>query len=802
MRNPLARTLETLRQHRLGLRVMAAILLCSFVFAVLATGVQLYVDYRNELGRIEQRLNDVRDSYAESMVHSLWALDYAQVELQLAGIRQLPDVAFVSVRDETGRVLSAGQPPGDAPVETLEVPLIHRPAGAPPHRLGTLTVTADLSGVYQRLWERLLVILGTQAVKTFGVAVLILLIFHYLVTRHLGALAAWTRRLDLGHLDEAPRLKRPPSPSGDPDELDEVVRALDEMRESLRRDIRARARAELELRKLSAALEQSPTAVMITDLHGVVEYVNPRFCELTGFTAEEVNGSPSFGHHLGIFQIDSETEGIERDLRHTVLNRGDWRGELHCRHKTGRRFWVHMSVGAVRDPDRGVSHIVAVMEDITQLREYEERLVRQANYDELTGLPNRLLAFDRLNLALESAARNGCRAALAYLDLDDFKTINETLGHAAGDEVLRQAATRLRKAVDQNCTVARFGADEFLIIVPDVEHTEPLEFLTEHVLDAFTHAFEAGGRRVYYTATMGIAVYPADGEDAQTLLRNADTAMHAAKRQARNSYRFFDASMNERANARLQLESALRVALEKREFTLHYQPVVAARDRKPACMEALLRWQQPGHGLIAPDDILPIAEETGLILPLSEWVLHTACARARAWLDAGRELPVAVNISARHVQETNIARLIRDTLRQTGLPPRLLLLEVTEHVLLQDTPHVGRMLRELALMGVRLAIDDFGTGYSALGHLKRFSFHAVKIDRSFITQVTESQDAAALVRAIIGMTHNLGLQVIAEGVETAAQFRFLQENGCDYMQGYYLGKPRPADDPALLVVAR
>ena len=770
--------------------MLGAILLLSSLFTLLAIATQLYVQYRHDVAGVQQRLDNIETSYANTLSYSLWTLDYPQLDTQLQGILQLPDVAYVALREPNGAQHAAGKPlSDDTPSRTFTLPLHYQPAPGETVELGTLTVVANMSGVLQQLWDRLLVIIGTQAIKTFGMSVCILLLFHFLVTRHLGALARYARRLDLAHLDQSPALQRKPSRA--PDELDDVVRALDEMRQSLLRDIAARESAQAELRKLSSALQQSPEAILIADASGTVDYVNPRFTELTGFPADDLLGAAAFGQHLDILQLEDSGQQ-PGDLYNQLDANGEWRTELRCRRRNGDMFWAYVSMRALHDEHGATTHYIMVLEDITRIKEYEERLLRQANYDDLTGLPNRLLAFDRLNQAITVAQRENHGAALLYLDLDNFKHVNETLGHAAGDVLLREAARRLLTCAGENASVARFAGDEFLIIVPDASNGEPLEFLARHILDTFGAPFELENQQVFCTATLGIAMYPEDGKNAQTLLRNADAALYAAKRDARNSYSFFTTRMNARARARLRLEAGLRGALEHNELVLHYQPIVRASDGQAVCMEALLRWQNPQLGLIMPDEILPLAEDAGLLGSLGAWVLRNACQQACNWRRDGHDWRIAVNVSPRQLHENNFTGLVTETLRATGLPPQALELEFTENALLDDSPQITRILQELKLQGVRLSLDDFGTGYSAVGRLTRCHFDVLKIDRSFIAAACERSEDAELVKAIIVMAHSLNLEVVGEGVEDAAQLAFLRDIGCNYIQGFHISRPQAA----------
>lgn len=432
-------------------------------------------------------------------------------------------------------------------------------------------------------------------------------------------------------------------------------------------------------------------------------------------------------------------------------------------------------------------------------RRAEERLTYLAHHDVLTGLPNRALFLDRLGQALHEAHRTGRLVGVAFLDLDRFKHINDSLGHATGDQLLKVVAARLAATVRRGDTVARHSGDEFTLILADVAHADDAARVAQKVLDHLAQPFEAAGRELFVSASLGIALYPGDARDAETLLRNADLAMYRAKEVGRNNYQFYTAEMTARAIDNLSLENALRHALERDELLLHYQPVVETATGRVVSVEALARWRHPQRGLILPDQFIPFAEETGLIAPIGAWTLRTACAQCCAWERSGYPaLRMAVNLSARHFQEQDLAGAVLQVLHATGLPPQRLELEITESVLIQDADAAQAVLGTLRDAGIRLTLDDFGTGYSSLSYLKRFPLDTIKIDRSFVCDIPTDPDDATIATAIVAMAHRLGIQVIAEGVETPEQYEFLRAEGCDFMQGYLFSPPEPAEKLALL----
>jgi diguanylate cyclase len=433
----------------------------------------------------------------------------------------------------------------------------------------------------------------------------------------------------------------------------------------------------------------------------------------------------------------------------------------------------------------------------------EERLDRLAHFDTVTSLPNRYYFNERLNDAVSRATRFGDPVGLLFLDLDNFKIVNDTLGHHVGDELLRRVAVRLEKALRSGDMICRIGGDEFAVILPNVADHEQAARVATKCLEAVADPFDIEGNEVYVTVSIGISVCPRDTTDAADLLKQADTAMYHAKARGRNAYQLFLPEMRGKAQKRLILETSLRRAIEREEFLLHYQPQVDLASGKVVAVEALVRWQHPDLGLVSPLEFIPIAEETGLIVPVGDGVLRTACAQARAWLDGSvGPLRMAVNLSGRQFREDGLVEQVLAILRETGLPPDLLELEITESTLMDAGPTTIERLHQLRAAGVHLAIDDFGTGYSSMNYLKRFPVGMLKVDRSFVCELPGDADDAAITQAIIAMARSLNIGVTAEGVETQAQADFLAQAGCTLTQGFLFAHPLPADDVALLIMKR
>ena len=540
------------------------------------------------------------------------------------------------------------------------------------------------------------------------------------------------------------------------------------------------------------AIESSTNAVMITaaEPHNPIVYVNPAYERITGYRAEETLGrSPRV-----LFGDDLDQPGID-ELRAAIREQRDGRAVLRCYRKDGTQYWNDVVMSPVRDENGVVVNFISIQHDITALKAYESELEHRSTHDALTGLPNRVLLQDRLAQTIQHSGRKGHELWLVSIDLDRFKFTNSRLGHQGGDRLLQIVAARLQAAVRPVDTVARLGGDEFaMLLLPERGGSAPRAEQLQRVLDSLAAPLVLDGTELFLTASAGIAVFPTDSKEPGVLAERADIAMFRAKEMGGNQYQFYTAALNERLGERLRIESALRTALERREFELHYQPQVDCSTGRIMGMEALIRWGHPEMGMVAPNRFIPLAEETGQILAVGHWVLRTACRQLRDWQREGRrELRIAVNVSARQLAEPDFVQGVAEVLADTGLAPHCLELELTESAVMNDVAHATAVMHELKKLGVKLAIDDFGTGYSSLAHLKRFEIDVLKIDQTFVRDLTVDPDDAAIVTTIIALADNLGLEVISEGVETQEQLDFLRRHGCRHMQGYFFGRPLPAE---------
>ncbi len=555
-----------------------------------------------------------------------------------------------------------------------------------------------------------------------------------------------------------------------------------------------------EKERAQVTLHSIGDAVITTDAEGRVVYLNPVAEGLTGWESHEAIGLPL----MEVFKIVNEDTGLPAENPvDKCLSKGNIVGLANHTvliHRHGQRFAIEDSAAPIRSKDGRIVGVILVFHDVSEKRQMVNQLTQLAYYDPLTQLPNRILFLDRLNVALAKAQRNGEVLAVMFLDLDRFKLVNDMMGHVMGDSLLKDVAVRLSKCIRQSDTIARLGGDEFTVIVPRINDPKDAAKIAKKILDAIQMPFSVNGHQFHVSASIGIAVFPQDGQDAESLMKHADMAMYQAKEQDLNSYRFFTAELNNKIVERLALEHSLRKSLDKMDFILYYQPQVNIATGRIEGVEALIRWNHPEHGIILPEEFIHLAEDSGLIVPISEWVLRTACSQIKTWHDAGfPSIKVSVNICPYQFRRKDLTNLVSQVLEETGLRPDLLEVEITESVTMNDADYTVQVLGDLRNMGVRIALDDFGTGYSSLNYLKCFPINTLKIDQSFIKDVLINSEDAAIVTTIIAMAKNLNLNVIAEGVETSEQLRFLLEKECEKMQGYYFSKPVPPAELEILL---
>ena len=548
--------------------------------------------------------------------------------------------------------------------------------------------------------------------------------------------------------------------------------------------------AEQQLNLAEAVFSNSVESILVTDTDLHIVEVNPAFLRISGYNRAEI-----IGQHPRILKSGRHDSAFYEQMWKELNGSGAWKGEVWNRRKNGEIYPALLSVAAVKNSDGKISNYTGMIFDLSQHKTVEALLDQLRTFDGLTALPNREAWLSALEQLLVTAQRNSSRFSILAVDLDRFKVINDSLGYSVGDQVLIEAAERIKNTLRKYDIVARLGSNRFLVLLNEIAEPQTIGSICEKLVSAFARPFELDGVNVHVTASIGVAIFPSDGNDSKTLMMAAESALYSAKADGRNLYKYYSREMNEMGTHLFKLERMLRVALERNEFSVVYQPQVSAQSGQLVGVEALLRWQNPELGNVSPVQFIPIAEETGLIVAIGEWILQVACHQSRTWqTELGFDIPVAVNLSARQFRRNDLLASVQIALDETCLPSRLLELEITEGLLMTDPIGAIDILRGLNFLGVKTALDDFGTGYSSLAYLKTFPLNRLKIDRAFVRDLPDNQSDCAISNTIIALGLNLNMEVLAEGVETKAQRDFLVASGCQVFQGYFFGKPMSGDD--------
>ncbi len=581
-------------------------------------------------------------------------------------------------------------------------------------------------------------------------------------------------------------------------EIEGKYKNIDEMAETFNLFVENLERATKDLVLFAEVIKNTEEAIIISDANNVIVSVNRAFVRITGYSEAEV-----IGKNPRILNSGRQGKEFYQAMWQSIKEIGYWQGEIWNRRKSGEIYPEWLSISTVKNSRNEIMRHVAIFMDITKRKEVEQRIHLLAYYDPLTSLPNRVLFGDRLGQALAASRRGGGKVALLFLDLDRFKSINDSLGHAAGDSLLQSVADRLKLCIREMDSICRQGGDEFMVLLPGIEKREDVAAIAQKILAAMSDPHHIEGRNLVVSFSIGISIYPADADTPEALIQNADAAMYHAKEHGRNNFQFFTPDMNAEALDLLSLEADFRRAMVNGELQIYYQPQIDNATGAIVGVEALARWLHPERGFVPPSRFVSIAEESGLIGQLGEWVLRTACAQNRKWQEDGIvKIPVAVNLSALQFHQKDLVELIVGILHETGLEPRYLELELTEGIIMKNAESTIATLNALKKAGVLLSIDDFGTGYSSLSYLKRFPIDKLKIDQSFIRDIATNENDALITTTIISMGHNLRFRVIAEGVETAEQISFLKEHQCDETQGYYVSTPLPPEEFASFIKSR
>jgi len=763
--------------------------LIALALGALFSAFQIFSDLFKEREEISGTVLQVLSALKEPATQAVYGLDNVLADKVAEGLFEYRPIYKATIVDDFGNQLSSLERPQlEGRLDWLAelffgedrefvLPLTHRTAADP---IGKVLVKVDTYLIASSFFDRAFLIIIGGFLRNALLALILTFVFYMMVTKPLLQI------IDsfLGVSTTNPSKTLLPLPrSHKHDEFSLLVETANGVLKSLDESL-------LQRRKLSQAVEQSPAAVVITDRNMSVEYVNPKYEETSGYSYDEIVGTK-----VQFIDPVLASEEQSQELWETITSGNEWHGELYSRRKNGEQFWEYASISPIKSEAGVITHFLAVKEDISIRKAYEERLLRQANYDELSGLPNRVLLHDRLANAINLAQWHDRKVAVMFIGLDRLKSINETLGYNTGDSLLKEAADRLQNSVFQGDTVARFGGDEFVVLLPGAKSIRAAERVGDRILNAFRCPFRFSDHEFVTTVSIGISVFPDDGDNPHVLLSNAQTAMNRAKDHGRDCYRFFTQAMNHLALERLQMENELRGALERSEMRLHYQPIINLENGVANEIEALIRWERPGHGLVQPDKFIPLAEDTGLVVPIGEWVIDEACNQIKKLRNNGYPaMKVAVNISSQQLISETFVDTLSAILERSNVPAEALELEVTERVLMNETPETIATLERISRLGVHLSIDDFGTGYSSLSYLRRFPFDILKIDRSFVKDVTFDDEAAGLVDAIIAMARSMDMKVVAEGVETHDQLAFLKDRGCIVGQGYLFSKPKTFEE--------
>ena len=780
-------------------RLIGSKLLISIlpVLIVVAVGVFLVQEGRlreERLHDLNKRLEVLVSSHGALLVMPLWEFDVDTVGRLTRSMAAVEDLQEAVVYDANGKEVAAirpGAPHPQAATFSREAELARKaPTGK--HIVGRLSVTFHDARVQAELADRRADSAAVLVAVLLFLSGAVLLAVRGVISKPLG-------RLQLSLRANSDRHTAQPLVWRGRDELAEVVASynalLTDVHErtdqllaanaALEQENAQRRAAEAELRQAASVFDNTIEAILITNARGQVVSMNPAFTALTGFPAPEL-----VGRSVALLESNIHDRVYYEDIRMSVAQSGHWEGEVWWKRKCGEAFLAWQSTTAISPRDGEEARFVTVFNDITELRRKDEHIHHLAYHDPLTGLPNRRLLQDRLEHAIAVAQRQQNGVALMFLDLDHFKMINDSLGHEVGDLLLETIAERLRGCVRATDTVCRWGGDEFVILLENCPAADDVGQVAGKISDSLRLPVDLGATTVHSTMSIGIALFPQDAADANELMRNADAALYEAKVGGRDTYNFFDQSMNQRARDRLELENALRDALELGQFEVHYQPKFSIGQQRLAGLEALVRWRHPEQGLIPPSEFIPVAEETGLVVPLGEWVLRESCRQIRRWQAAGyEEVEVAVNVSARHLAQRSQVERIISIVAEEKVRPECIEIELTETTVMKNPEQAIQLLGILRDAGFGIAVDDFGTGYSSLSYLSKLPITTLKIDRSFVRDSETDSDNAEIVRTIIAMGKALNLRLVAEGVETESQMRFLERSACDVVQGYFIARP-------------
>ncbi len=771
---------------QLAQKLAAMIVLFSSVLALGITVVELSIEYRRDLRNIDSQMDQIEDAYLPSVIENVWVVDQDRLGTLLMGITRLPNFSLAEISVDGKTLLRRGEAlKGDGQQRVFPLWREHRGQKL---LIGELQVAASYQEVYQRTINRLVFFLGANVLKTFFVVVFVFSLFYQMIGRHIGQVARHAGKVAEDQSTGPLKLERREPRVGD--EFSELVSALNNMRERLHQQQQALLAQVDDLRTKDSAMASSLNAIAIAGLDTRLTYMNRACADLWHLgTTDQALGQPIRNFWNDPNALAPVMLALQRD--------GRWQGELVARRLDGSIADVQLAANMVLNDQGQAFCMMASMVDITERKKAEVKINELANFDQLTGLPNRILLMDRLKQAMAASTRNKSVGALLFVDLDRFKSINDTLGHEIGDQLLRQVSERLSQLVRAGDTVARLGGDEFVLVLQGLNQDEAasaakIETLAQKILAALNRSYQLGELTHHSSASVGIAMLKGHHVNPEELMKQAEIAMYKAKEAGRNAWRFFDPRMESAVKERAALERDLRLALSQQQFLLYYQAQVKGSTQITGA-EVLIRWQHPERGMVSPLAFIALAEDNGMILPIGQWVLQEACRQLARWAGepALRHLSIAVNVSARQFRQVNFVDLVLEAITKAGADPRRLKLELTESLLVQDVEQVIEKMSALKQDGVAFSLDDFGTGYSSLSYLKQLPLDQLKIDASFVRDILVDPNDASIAKTIVALAHSLDLGVIAEGVETEAQRAFLADAGCDDCQGYLFSRPVP-----------
>ena len=772
-----------LKQSVLALKILLLVLMAALGVFLLATTVGVVHERNKALYIAHTEVNTVVTNNLDAIALALWSYDDAAFSTLLRGMSKISSIARLELSDNTKIVADVSNPAAGNKADRVWSITIVAPDGKT--AIGSLKITESYTEIYQRIDQMVEMLVVTELFKIIGLAIILFVIVYRKVARHLHDLAMNVVAIDPGNLNARVSLNRRHT-STYRDELDILV-------ESFNHFLADRKKAAEQLLIAATAFE-SQEAMMVTDTNGIVLRINKAFAETTGYSPEEIVGQTP-----RLLRSGRHDEAFYRQMWESINLTGAWQGEIWDRHKSGNQYLKWLTISAVRNAEGGITHYIGTHYDLTERKKAEERINALAFYDQLTNLPNRILLVEHLNRSMAASLRSGSHGALLFIDLDNFKTLNDTQGHEMGDLLLKQVADRLKQCVRGEDTVARQGGDEFVVLLSDLGTGEPeaastAESIAEKILEQLNLPYQIGHFSHHSTASIGVTLFSGNQSSVDDLMKQADLAMYRAKGAGRNIVRFFDPAMEAIVKVRAELEDDLRQAIDKKQFLLHYQPQVVD-DGRITGAEVLVRWQHPLRGMISPADFIPLAEDTDLILPLGQWVLETACRKLALWSTRPETaaLNIAVNVSAKQFRQPGFVDQVLAAVKQSSADPRRLKLELTESLLVDNVEEIIEKMHRLKAKGIGFSLDDFGTGYSSLSYLKRLPLDQLKIDQSFVRDVLSDPNDAAIAKTIVTLGQSLGLAVIAEGVETQAQRDFLANAGCYAYQGYFFSKPLPEE---------